>query len=176
MIRFQFTLRQFSVAVAVVSITLAIWIHYPEEVMGPLYVTILVASTVWITYRISQLPYRIRLTIEMLTLLALVVLRVADRQPPHLVVQAGRAAEAARFASECAQAAESPGVQINFRRKARLFSHRAFDLRCKAIWYSLIGGWSGQDSFGALSQRELIRELELARAIEILKEEAASQP
>lgn len=172
---FQFTLRRFSVTVAVVGISLGFLIRNSERVTGLLVATIIVAAAVWITYKFTQFSLRIRLTVEITTLLVLVALCVAARRPPHLVTQAHRATEAARLASECAHSAADDGARMYFRRKARWFSHRAFVFRSEAIWYGFLGGWPGEDSFGALRQPELLRELELARAIEILNEEGSSR-
>lgn len=170
--RVQFTLRRFSVAVAVAGVTLGLIVQNPQRMVGLLPVTILVAAGVTIVYRFCPLPRWIRLTVEVAVLLALVVITVIERCPPHLVQQACRAAEAARFAKECAHAAESVETQRRFLRWADWFSDRAAVFTGTAIWYGLTGGWPGLNSDGALGDAELLRELELARSIELLKDAA----
>jgi len=101
---------------------------------------------------ISQLPPRVRLSVESGILLALVVLAGYQSQSQFYAVQADRAARLAQSASYWAAVSKSTRARTILLREGAWFSRRAVTLRGKALWEGWIHGTTYPS--GRLSRRE----------------------
>ncbi len=113
----------------------------------------------FVIYHVSQRSLRLRLTLEILTLIALLALSAWTWQPRPLLQAAERADAMAAKISEWADRPNAPKNRDAIRRESEWFRRRAFSLRCQAIWYGLIHGSHGYVEYYSYDTETLVHEL-----------------
>ena len=109
----------------------------------------------FVIYQVSQGSLRFRLTIEILTIVALLALSARIWRPIELIGAAERADALAAQISAWAEGSNIPKKRDVLRRESEWFRRRASSLRCQAYWYGLIRGPS-DSSYDTV---RLVREL-----------------
>lgn len=113
----------------------------------------------FVIYQVSQGSVRFRLTIEILTLVALLALSAQTWRPRNLIKAAEHADTMAAQISEWAERPNTPKKRDVLRRESEWFRRRAFSLRCQAYWYGLIYGPAGYDDYYPYDTEHLVHEL-----------------
>ena len=113
----------------------------------------------YVIYQVSQRSLRFRLTVEILTLLAVLALSAWIWRPQHLLQAAEHADAFAAQVSEWAERPNDPMKRGALRRESEWFRRRALSLRRQAIWYGLIHGSHGRDEYYAYDTEDLVHEL-----------------
>ena len=109
-------------------------------------------------YGFSRLPFKVRLTFEILALIALLALSSWIWRDGFCSRQADRALHLTRQISAWADQSGTPGAREKLRREAEWFRRRELGLRREAYWIGLIKGPSN-DSYVPYTTDSLIREL-----------------
>jgi hypothetical protein len=154
------------------AISLAITVYSPDTgpsgfvafaLIGLFSIPILLGVLV---YHVSRRSLRFRLTVEILTLLALLALSAWTWQPRNLLQAAMRADGLAAQLAMWAEAPHAPEQRDALRREAEWFRRRAFLLRCQALWYGLTNGSHGHDDFSMYDTEHLVHELGALEAMD----------
>ncbi len=120
----------------------------------------------FVIYQVSQRSLRFRLTVEILTLIALLAFSAWTWQPRPLLQAAERADAMAAKISEWAERPNAPKNRDAIRRESEWFRRRAFSLRCQAIWYGLIHGSHGYVEYYSYDTATLVHELGILEAMD----------
>jgi hypothetical protein len=110
----------------------------------------------FVIYQVSQGSLRFRLTIEILTIVALLALSARIWRPMELIGAAERADALAEQISAWAEGSNIPKKRDVLRRESKWFRRRALSLRCQAYWYGLIRGPTDSSYYDTV---RLVREL-----------------
>lgn len=119
-----------------------------------------------VIYHVSRRSLRFRLTVEILTLLALLAFTAWAWQPRYLLQAARRADELAAQIAMWAESPHAPERRYALKREAEWFRGRAFLLRCQALWYGLTHGSHGHDDFYTYDTEHLVHELGALEAMD----------
>jgi hypothetical protein len=159
----QFTVGHMMKAVLIIAVGLAIAAQRPDLLSLPgLFIFAIIAVCL---YGLSWFPYRIRLTIELLTACYLLTLAAWVWRPPFYVYQPERHEELARLCSLLADKTDDERLRDLFHREAAEYRRRARVLRFQGMWYGLIRSVTKEEPW-AFRDRELILELGLLEALE----------
>lgn len=116
-------------------------------------------SVGFVIYQVSQGSLRFRLTAEILTLVALLILSGWTWRPRNLIQAAERADEFAEKISRWAEQPNTPKTRNLLRRESEWFRRRAFSLRWQAFWHGLIRGPDGYEEYYTYDTEHLVHEL-----------------
>jgi hypothetical protein len=119
-----------------------------------------------VIYHVSRRSLRVRLTVEILTLLALLTFSAWAWQPRYLLQAANRADELAAQLAMWAKSSNALEQRDALRREVEWFRRRAFLLRCQALWYGLTHGSHGQSDFYTYDTEHLVHELGALEAMD----------
>lgn len=163
----QVTLRQIAIAIAIIAVFLAVAIQVPDfwELLFSI-----VGLSVWLSpgiliYLLSKASARVRLTLEILSLIALLALSSWTWRDQFYFNQADRAARLSQECSEWADASIDPVLRDSLHREAEWFSRQAREFRREAYWRGLIKG-SSYDANAPFTNESLTEELGILEVME----------
>jgi hypothetical protein len=120
----------------------------------------------FVIYQVSQGSLRFRLTVEIVTLFALLALTGWTWRPPHLLRAAEHADALAAEVSAWAESTNSAKKRDSLRRESEWFRRRASALRRQAFWYGLTHGSHGDPGYHHVYETEdLVREIGILEAM-----------
>jgi hypothetical protein len=121
----------------------------------------------FVIYQVSQGSLRFRLTVEIVTLFALLALTGWTWRPPHLLRAAEHADALAAEVSAWAESTNSAKKRDSLRRESEWFRRRASSLRRQAFWYGLTHGSHGDPGYHHVYDTEdLVREIGILEAMD----------
>lgn len=162
----QFTLFQMMVATAVIAVLLATLPNASKGLVTLLAcLTIPLLAVTLLYFWFESVPYRIRLPVEITTMLAMLALSTKIWAPRY--DNSRSAAEVSIIASNLADAVDSPVERDHYRRIAVRFAGKARALRWRALWMGLTWGPYGYHM--PMSGRDLIEDFELLEMRERLE-------
>lgn len=128
----RFTIRRGMAAVAIFSVALTL---PPTMLMAKVLSLLAISAAV-----ISQLPYRIRLAIEVTLLLILLAFSAWTQQSQFYAREADRTWELASETAAWAATSKSVTDRAILRRESAWFARRSVSLRCRGMWKGLFHG------------------------------------
>jgi hypothetical protein len=161
----QFTLRHFALAIALFAVVLLL-LREDFRIEFNIFLVFFGLVLCFAIDRISRLPLRARLVIEVTFALVLLACSAAIRAPRFDLSQASRAAELADRCWHHSADATDPAARAILSREARWFAKRSTTLRMTALWRGLTGGRPAEPS-EPVNDVELIRQLGILHALEM---------
>ncbi len=155
------------VAALAVTILMRAPLAYEFPALRETMVVSILASLGFMIYQVSQGSFRFRLTVEILTLIALLAFTGWAWRPARLIRAAERADALAAQVSEWAEKPNTPKKRDALRRESEWFRRRASSLRLQAFWYGLIHGSHGDYDYDYVYDTEhLVHELGILKAMD----------
>lgn len=148
----QFTIRHWMVAVALFSVVLAL----PGVALVTGEVVLLLALPALV---LAQFPLRVRLAVEIPTLLGLIVFALDLRESDFYAGKSDRAAEYARHSLEWAAVSKDSSARAILDREAAWFLRRSVSLRVRGVWGGFLYGRTYPHPRGREENGRLLDEL-----------------